>query len=444
MTYPIVVVGGGWAGLSAAVALTRMGRQVTLLESSRIIGGRARSVSQQNQNLDNGQHLLLGAYTQTLSLMRQVGLVEQDCLRRLPLSLDIRIPEDKQRVNITFGHQAYPWNAVIGLLRARGLTLREKVWFIRGCISLLRRVQQGNTRKDEPLQHFLRHQPDRLLRLIWKPLCLAAMNTPVETASTSIFARVIRDAFFASASHSDMLFPCTGLSEGLPQHVCDWLQKQGGRVHTHWRVNTIHYSEGKIQAVEGRHGVLPCSALVLAVPPNEARRLCADLPEMQSLLQRLEAFTWHAIATVYVRFPETVCLPENRLMQGLAGGSIQWIIDRRCCHQPGWMACVISVADVVCPDLARNRERMAERVKQELAQLYPDWPAPLDCRVIQEKRATFASVSGVGTIRPDNRTGLHGLFLAGDYTNTGYPATLEGAVRSGQRVAKCVETMSQA
>ncbi|RMH18243.1 MAG: FAD-dependent oxidoreductase [Gammaproteobacteria bacterium] len=439
MTQSIIVVGAGWAGLSAAVALTRKRYRVTLLESSRIIGGRARSISQQNQMLDNGQHLLLGAYTQTLSLMRQVGLEEQDCLRRVPLSLDIRVSDGKPGVNVTFGRQTYPWNAVTALMQAKGLTLRERVWFIRGCLALNRHAQQDRSTSDETLQHFLRHQPARLLRLVWAPLCLAAMNTPIETASTTIFARVIRDAFFVSAPHSDMLFPSTGLSEGLPQQICSRLAQHGSRVCPQWRVSSIHYSEGQIQAIEGRRGILPCSALVLAVPPNEVQRLCANLPEMKSLLKQLEGFTWHAIATVYVRYPETVTLPENRLIQGTAGGVIQWIIDRRCCQQPGWMACVISATDVMCPELANSREEMAKSVMQELAQLYPDWPTPLDCRVIQEKRATFASVSGVDRIRPDNRTSLKGLFLAGDYTNTGYPATLEGAVRSGQQAAECME-----
>ena len=426
----VVVVGAGWAGLTAAIKLLKKGHRVTLIEAAKTVGGRARSITLSEQPLDNGQHILLGAYTETLAMLRSVGLSEKDCFQREALHLHMLDRQNGGCIRVQFKPYIAPWHAVAGLLSAKGLSLAERYRFIQICL-FLRHAAQNKQKEDRAVLHFMqqKNQPQRLIDMVWSPLCLAALNTPIAEASLQLFAVVIREAFFSKAKASNFLFPKQGLSDCFPWAAIDCINKNKGTVCLGTRVTELEVDGDTIKGVKSGDELIVCDAVILAVAPESAQKL---MPSNDSFSGNLGQMKSYPIITVYVQYIESVTLPQT--MMGVANGFNQWVIDRRCCGQKGLMACVISGPQ---PKI-KNKADLAECVVDELANLFPDWPEPLSTQVIQEKRATFVSRKGVDEYRPDCVTNIKGLYLAGDYTATGYPATIEGAVRSGLHVAKLV------
>ena len=184
------MIGGGWAGLAAAVELCAAGVTVSVFESARQLGGRARSVVIDGRTLDNGQHILLGAYRETLRLMRQVGAEPERYLRRQTLELR----QDREAFRLRLPRLPSPWHLACGLALARGLPLREKF----GAIRFMRALQADAYQlpADTSVAAWLDHHEQRgvLRRLMWEPLCFAALNTAPENASAQVFANVLRDS----------------------------------------------------------------------------------------------------------------------------------------------------------------------------------------------------------------------------------------------------------
>ncbi len=428
----VLIIGGGWAGLAAAVRLVRASRRVTLLEAAPHLGGRARTVERHDLALDNGQHLAIGAYRETLALLNEIGIAEERAFLRRPLRLEQYHPD---------GHFLLappplpaPLHLAVGLLAARGLSLKDRLSALRLTLGWAR--QRFRLFPDRPLGPWLRRQGQSatLLERLWEPLCLATLNTPLEQASSAVFLRVLQDSFAHRRQDCDLLIPRLPLGEILPQPARRFLEGHGARVHTRHRVTALETEGGRVRGVrldDGRR--VAAEAVILALPPYAAARLLAPHSPLAPLVERLRAFDYQPITTVYLRYPETTRAPHPLL--GLSGGLGQWLFDRRACGQPGVMAVVISAEG---PHRRLSRQALGQRIADELAGHFPHWPAPLWCDSLTEKRATFACTVDGARDRPGNATVLPGLWLAGDHTDTGYPATLEGAVRSGTAAAEAV------
>ncbi|NNF96803.1 MAG: amine oxidase, partial [Halobacteria archaeon] len=177
----------------------------------------------------------------------------------------------------------------------------------------------------------------------------------------------------------------------------------------------------------------PADQVVLALPPHATAPLLEPHPELKALASNLQQFAYEPICTVYLQYPESVRLPVPML--GMLGSVGQWAFDRQICGQPGLIAVVISSSG---NHMDWPNSQLVNVISAELAKLFPSWPQPGSNQVIREKRATFASLVNVNKNRPSNQTAIAGLWLAGDFTQTGYPATLEGAVRSG---VQCTQQM---
>ncbi|MFZ9257047.1 MAG: FAD-dependent oxidoreductase, partial [Burkholderiaceae bacterium] len=191
----VAVIGAGWAGCAAAVALTRAGAKVTLYEATRTAGGRARRIDYQGHTLDNGQHILLGAYRESLRLMQQVGLQPSQLLMRLPLQM--RYPDNEVGMDLLAPRLPAPLHLVMGVLRAKGLSLADKLSLAR--FSSAARWMGWQLNQDCTVAELLARfdQTDRLIKLMWRPLCIAALNTPPERASAKVFLAVLRDSLGA-------------------------------------------------------------------------------------------------------------------------------------------------------------------------------------------------------------------------------------------------------
>ena len=414
----VAVVGAGWAGLSAAVELAAQGVPVTIFEAAPNLGGRARGFYRNDIRLDNGQHILLGAYRETLRLMRQVGVEIEQALLRLPLRL-----ETPGHLKLAAPRLPAPLHLLAGLLSAQGLDWSER-WaalrFMTGLHLTGFRLPQDKTEAE-----LLASQPEKLVRLLWEPLCLAALNTPIQTASAQVFLNVLRDSFGRARADSDLLLPRTDLSTLFPQAAARYIEQRGGQVRLTTTVSSVEKQADGI-TLDGEH----FSHVICAVAPHALPPLLGHLAEMAEPLAAVSRLTYQPITTVYLQYPEDTALPFPML--GLTGGHAQWALDRgSLCGQRGLLAVVISAEG---PHMKLDHKTLAAAVHDELQAMLGDLPIPQWQQVIVEKRATFACT--VNLQRPLNATASEPIFLAGDYTSGDYPATLEGAVRSGVQCAR--------
>lgn len=399
----VAVIGAGYAGLACAVELADAGVGVEVFEASRTLGGRARRVDIDGLTLDNGAHILVGAYRETLRLMAKVG-VGETALKRTPLHL-----EYAGRVKISAPRLPAPLHLAWALLSARGLSFGDKLAALR----FMRDIQARHFRLDHDITaaELFTGQPENLLRFFWEPLCLAALNTPVASASAQVFLNVLKDSLATDRAASDLLLPATDLSSLFPEPAATFIESRGGKVHRSTRIHSL------VEMRDFEH-------CVLAVAPYH---LAALAPQLD--LPRLD---WQPIATVYLAYP-----PGTRLdfpMIGLAGGHAHWLFDRGAlCNQPGLIAAVISGAG---PWQALPRDALAQAVHGEITAILPGLPTPQRHWVIEEKRATFACTPGLA--RPAMTTPAGNVWLAGDYVASDYPATIEGAVRSGIAAARAI------
>jgi squalene-associated FAD-dependent desaturase len=445
----IAVIGAGWAGCAAAVELARAGYKVTLLEAARTLGGRARRIETDRKQLDNGQHILLGAYSETLRLMQLAGIDHKQTLLKLPLQM--RYPHDTGGMDFVAPSLPLPapLHLAAALLRAKGLQREDKLSLARFSTTARWMGWQLHTdcNVSELLERF--DQTPRLIQLMWRPLCLAALNTPLERASAQIFLNVLRDSLGARRRASDMLLPRADLSALFPEAAARYVEAHGGAVRSGAKVQSLRSIEGRLwqldisgAAVGGTWSTY-FGGVVLATGAAQAAALLHDIPDADTatLCSQLTAFEPEAITTVYLQYaPATrLDLPFYALLDDPDSRQYgQFVFDRGQLDtaQAGLLAVVISASG---PAAAQPQELLAEAVAVQLAAVFqrpelgrPDW-----FKVITEKRATYASAPGL--VRPANATGLPGLVLAGDYTAGDYPATLEMAVRSGVTAARLLK-----
>jgi len=399
----IAVIGAGWAGLAAAVELTAAGRAVTLFEAGRVPGGRARRVDIDGRALDNGQHILLGAYRDTLALMEQIGADPADRLERRPLTV-----VDNAGFRLALPRLPAPLNLAWGLLTAHGPSLPEKLatarWMERLKAAAFRLPQ------DLTVAHWLdaAGQTGRLRRHLWEPLCLAALNTPAERASAQVFANVLRDSLGSPRrADTDLLLPRSDLGDLLPAPASAWLTARGAELRYGHRVRLLECRSDGIR-LDGED----FAAALVAVAPHHAGSLHPALAV---------SFAAEPIATAYLQYSPETRLPQP--LHALSGGLGQWVVDRG----NGLLAGIQSGHG---PWEALSDKELCQALGRELN--LPGKPAW--SRVVREKRATLSCRPGL--VRPGPATGLPRLWRAGDYAWADYPSTLEGAVRSGRAAAR--------
>jgi len=429
---PVAVVGAGWAGIAAAVELTSRGLPVTLIESARAPGGRARDVTAPFATVDNGQHLLIGAYHGVLELLARLGVTEEEVLTRRRLCMHM-IDLAGGEVRLDVPALPAPLHLAKALGSARGLGLIDRL----SAVAFMRWLQKRRfDLPDTPLGVLLdeQRQTRRLVRALWEPLCLATLNTPIQVASARLFARVLGVTFTGSRHNCDLLWPRQSLGQLLPERGVSYVENHGGQVLTGHRVTALECAGERIDAVRLDDGQrLAVRAVILAVPAPIAQTLLAVHPALAAIAGNLAKIEHEPITTVYLRYPRPVTIDGT--LRGVLGGVTQWLIDRHDCGTRDVIAAVISASG---PHDELDRSTLAARVGAEAAQLFPAWPAPVEQLVLREKRATFASRAGVEALRPTARTPLQGCWFAGDWTATGLPGTLEGAVASGLESARQV------
>lgn len=435
----IAVIGAGWAGCAAAIELASRGVDVTLFESGRMPGGRARRVDTDGMNIDNGQHILLGAYSETLRVMQTAGIDPQRTLLRLPLQM--RYPADSGGMDYVAPRLPAPWHMLVALYRATGLVKEDKLSLAR--FSTAARWMNWQLHDDCSVAELLDRfdQTARLTKLMWRPLCIAALNTPPERASANIFLNVLRDSLGARRAASDMLIPKVDLSALLPQHAVDFVQRHGGTVLLGTTVTRIMRDGAAWRLETGDRDVDAAEparfdAMIVATQPNHAATLLRNLAD-DALLTALD-FDYEPITTCYLQYSASIRLPQPffALIDDPEKGDWgQFVFDRGMLDPAaaGLLAVVVSASRDA---IALGHDALAAAITRQLARAFgwPELAMPRKVKVISEKRATYSCTPALH--RPSNQTGIENLLLAGDYTAGDYPATIESAVRSGIGAAR--------
>lgn len=432
----IAVIGAGWAGCSTAATLAEHGHQVCLIEAARTLGGRARRVDLHGHALDNGQHILLGAYSASLALMDKLGMDRKAALLRLPLQMCY--PPGANGMHFVAPRLPAPLHLLLALLRAKGLSRADKLSLAR--FSTTARWMAWQLHQDcsvsELLQRF--DQTERLCRLMWIPLCIAALNTPPERASAQIFLNVLRDSLGAKRAASDMLIPRVDLSALLPDAAARYVAQHGGRLLTGVSVKQLKQGSDQSWMLESNTAE-PALAehwdgVIVATSPDHAERLLHE----SGLAPMSSGFAYEPITTCYLQYAPAVRLPRAFFALQDQPGLQHWgqfVFDRGQLQveQKGLMAIVVSASSHA---IQLSHSELAEAIAAQLAQVFqlPALAKPLWQQIISEKRATYSCTPGLQ--RPPNKTACANLMLAGDYTAGEYPATLEAAVRSGVRAAQ--------
>jgi len=439
-----IVIGGGFAGLAAAVALVERDVRVTLLEERAHLGGRAYSFRDDatGETVDNGQHAMMGCYHHTLAFLERIGASDK-VTRQANLRVEMLHPE-RGAGGIRCPSLPSPLHVGAGLLRYSILSPGERAAALAAGLRLLRMRRQRDARlQDLTVADVLRHhlgQSAHACDSFWYPVAIATLNEAPERAAAGPFAEVLARAFFGSRADSQFVLPAVGLSEMYTVDARRVIEARGGQVLLRARAVgfDLDGESAEVRLADGR--ALRADACVATLPPRVLDRLLPEDQQRRLGLPALDAFETSPIVSAHLWFDRPILDAE---FLGLIGTRTQWVFNRSKLA-PGasaggrqFLSAVISAAhDVVEWDTAR----VAQQVVADLQALVPAARAARLLRsvIVKEKNATVSPTPAAERLRPGVRTRLPSFFLAGDWIATGLPPTIESAVVSGEKAAEAV------
>ncbi len=458
-----IVIGGGFAGLSAATALAEHGRHVLVLEARPALGGRATAFTDPatGERVDNGQHVLLGCYRDTFTFLRRIGAADHvhvqdrlavDFIDRGGRASRLACPSLPPPLNLLGGLMTWPalgWSDRLAALRVRP-ALRESP-------------------RQETVREWLRrhHQTPRLIEMLWEPLAVASLNQPIDVAVAAPFVRVLAEMLGGDSRDASLALPIKPLDEMYAIPARTFIERHGGEVRTNSPARILvggpTGSDPQASRTDSessgadpldssgadpvgprvivRDQVLQARVVICAVPWFALSDVFPGRPSLiGDTLDAADATDASSIVTVNLWFDRIV---TEHAVVGLPGRTMQWVFDKRRVfgEQASHLSLVSSGADAV---VSRTNEALIALAVSEVNQALPSARSATVKRavVVREKRATFSVAPGQPP-RPATRTALPGLLLAGDWIDTGLPATIESAARSGHMAAAAAAEMSK-
>lgn len=436
----VVVLGAGYAGLAAASELVLRGHDVTVLEGRALLGGRAHSFVDTKTGLvlDNGQHILMGCYHETLGLLRQLGVMDR---LYSPPRIAVPFASEKGRSELAAKMPA-PFHLLSALLTYGELSMADKI--SAGKLAVRLRLGQ-QPHATESVQAWMQRwgQTPNIIRALWEPLCIAALNEPVATGSATLFATVIRRSFLAGAADSSILLSRVGLSELFAPEARRLLEMCGGKLRLQAQITGLVFEGTMLREIKLTDGsTLKPEAVVSALPWNVLRGL---LPGESKLARACAEIHDAPIVSLHLWLDHPV-LKEPFI--GLLDSPVHWVFSRDHIHganPPGQEGHIITAVVSGARDLVdKTGTELEELTMKELSRFLPEARGVrvLHRMVYKARSATFAATPETEPLRPDATTEWSNLWLAGDWTNTGLPATIEGAILSGHRAAEAVDNCS--
>ncbi|MCK5335115.1 MAG: FAD-dependent oxidoreductase, partial [Gammaproteobacteria bacterium] len=324
---PVVIVGGGWSGLATACYLAEQNIPVTLIESAKQLGGRARKSTSRTQVLDNGQHLMLGAYSEMLNLLELIDVREDEVFLRSPQHLKLFHAKYLHTlIDLKLPSLPKPFNLIVGLLFCKGLNIKEKISILYRFDKLLNTPVLPD--KDISVTEWLKDADLPANYIIFlNSLCLAAMNTSAGVASALCFQNILNETFNGETGSTDLLIPAVNLGNILPTPASLYLTKKRAKVLYPKKVTALKYDQNNITHVLTDDQDFDASAIVLATPAHITGQLLKPIEDCNELCHHLDQFRYESITTVFLRYNEHCQIPEN--MIGLTGTLSEWVFDRR-------------------------------------------------------------------------------------------------------------------
>lgn len=437
-TRSVIVIGGGLAGLSAAVRLAEAGSRVTLLEATRAGGGRARSFHDATfeREVDNGQHLMMGCYRETLAFLRTIDSTDGIYFQK-NLSVTMVRPGGK-RLELHCPALPAPLHLATGLLTMRGLSLLDKAAAMRAGLMLRGEVQRPDD--NETCDSWLRRmgQTPTLRNAFWDPLIWGTLNDDPLVSSAAMFTAVLERAFLSTRDASRLGVPKVPLSRLYVDHALAYLRARGADLRLGEPARALQVSGTRVTGVVLKSGdTLTADHVVAAVPPHAFLELLPGTLPAHPVYQDIARLRPSPIVNLWFSVDRA---PFDEPFIGLVGGPLHWMFNRSKIEgEEGGevlLNCTISAARSCVDDPPESLQGLLEG---ELARYFPGKPIALRrFKVIKEKRATISHAAGTYHCRPETTGPLRGLYLAGDWVRTGLPATIESAVQSGHDAAKAV------
>jgi squalene-associated FAD-dependent desaturase len=453
---PIVIIGGGFAGLAAAVDLAEAGRRVLLLERRAFLGGRAYSFTDKatGDTIDNGQHLMMGCYTRTLGFLEKIGATGKLKFQDNPRVDFLQARENGVVLRSSFKCPPLPapLHLLGGLARLRTIGWRDRIGALRVGLELRRLNGDRASLASITVREWLTRlgQSDRIQHCFWDPVALATLNESPDRASADMFARVLEQAFMRSRRDSAMVISKVGLSDLYTGDAKTFVESRGGEIRLNAGVERVEFLNGRAAGVRLMSGErINAEAVISAVPYFALERMLPD--EAANRLGRFSApgsLNSAPIVSINLWYERPVADLE---FAGLLDSRIEWVFNKNAIAGEGHypqrdqgdrlnrqhLALVISGAH---RDAGRPKNELIGMAAAEMRRFFPAARnlSPYHAFVVRERDATISHTVGVTALRPQQSTEFDSFFLAGDWTDTGLPATIEGAVWSGQECAQLV------
>lgn len=435
MSWDCIVIGGGCAGLAAATLLAENHKKVLVLEQRPLLGGRASSWHdrESGETIDNGQHLFLGCYEETQKYLKRVGSAHH--LNFWNSFSTPMIGPDGQQAHLNTWHLPAPWHLAMGLLNFRALSFRERMATFRVASALKGKSENLSGKSVAQWLDELKQSPRSRSRL-WDLLTLATLNISPEEAPAQLLAVVLQNGFMASKAASRIGLSSVGLSDLHGEPSRRFIESQHGEVRLRTRANRVKFNSNGMKEVILPGGVREETPwLVMAVPPPAFRKLSMG-SRLETSAKATQALKPSSIVSVHAWFDR---VPFAQPMVGFWDQSYHWAFRKDLITQDVSNRHVSLVTSSAASMLEVSKQDLKARAETELRKslIQPDLTASRVV-VVREREATWIPPVEDDRARLSTQTKEPGVFLAGDWTATGLPATIEGAVKSGHLAAEAV------
>ncbi len=423
-----IIIGGGFAGLSAASHLSNLGFKITLLEATPKLGGRAYSFCNEETKtvIDNGQHILMGCYNYTLEFLRLIGAQENFYIQK---KLEINfLKQNFQQFKLKAGISPYPFNLAEGLLKFDAISFKSRIGIIKTLVKLpfITRRKVENLTIEKWLIN--ENQEEESLNSFWEIVSVGALNTSIDKASAKVFTDILKEIFLTGKRSSKIILPKKGLTESYVDSVQNYILTKNGRINCgEVVIDILIENDNAIKVITNKNKYSDFDFIVSAVPYFAFARFLE-----KKILSSMPEFNYSTIVNIHI------WLKENNLKEkfyGLIDSPVHWIFNKG-----NHLNLVISDADYL---KEKSSEEIFEIAKTELKKFIKiDSENILTYKVIKEKRATFVPTNDIINKRPSIKTSVKNLLVVGDWVDTGLPSTIESAVKSGKMVSEIIADIS--